>query len=97
MRLASVKFVNLERLDDGTSTDEIRTELHGPIEFDPADQVVRVGTLLIPMGRVRRMVVTDARPICPECGEGFDNNSGLGAHRKYVHQVVGASSKKEKK
>lgn len=93
MRLASVKLAYLEHLDDGTSTDELRAELHGPLEFDPEDQVVRVGSLLIPMGRVRRMVLIDARPICPECGEAFDNNSALASHRAYKHQVAGKRGK----
>lgn len=100
MKLSSVKLTHLVRLNDGTSTDELREELHGALEYDPGDQIIRIGdgTMLIPIGQVRRMTCVDPRPQCPECGESFDNNSALGGHRAHKHQVAGASSKnKEKK
>lgn len=32
---------------------------------------------------------------CPECGEEFDNNQGLGNHLMHVHRVLSARERRE--
>jgi hypothetical protein len=88
LRLKYVKFRNLEKLENGTSTDEINSDIHGIVVYN--EPFVHVGKDMIPIANVRLMRSAE-KVTCPECQEEFADNRALGAHRSHVHNVKGKS------
>jgi hypothetical protein len=95
MRLTWVRFSSLMKMEDGTSTDEIRMESVGPIEFNASDQTISFGHMVVPMSQIRFMVrITEAE--CPECHETFANTTAAAAHRRFSHGVLGKRAQAQK-
>lgn len=95
MRLSYIKFRAIEKLSDGTATDEIANDAHGEIHLNA--NIVKIGVDMIPVSHVRLMRAMSEEQqggeTCPECAGWFSDARALGAHRAHKHGVQGARSK----
>lgn len=91
MKLSYVKFKALETFSDGTSSDEVTTDMHGEVSLDVENGIVHVGPDRFPLGHVRQYREMPSN--CDICGNGFQDARALGAHKAHKHQIKGARNK----
>lgn len=94
MRLSYIKFRTIEKFGNASTTELINDDF-GELQFKPDEQTVHVGPDIFPMSAVCRMRGVEKDEICPECGVGFKDVSGLSGHRRFKHGVVGKRSQQQ--
>lgn len=98
MKLARVVFRHVVTLPSGQRVSEVTAAgfPDAQFDFDSVTACVRLGSKRIPIASVVEFDVAEDEARCPDCSQTFANQSAVGAHRSYVHEVPGKRRAKEK-